>query len=295
VTIPGLSAARGLSPDLRGILMMCAAMAAFTVNDALMKAALQTVPLMEAIAIRGVLAFSALLVLALATGNLVLRIGGRDARLLGWRMLAEVGSTLTFLAALTHMSMANLSALLQSLPLAVALAAALFLGERVTGRQWLAIAGGFVGVLLIVRPGTAGFDQWSLLGLLSVAMVVVRDLTTRQMSRGLPTLTVAASAAGSVALAGAAGALVLGEWTPVPAVALAQIAAAAACLVLGYMTIVQAMRQGDIARVAPFRYSALVWAIVLGWLVFGALPDGWTWAGAALIVVSGIVSMTYRR
>lgn len=293
--MPALAAARGLSPDLRGILMMCVAMASFTLNDALMKAALQAVPLLEAIAIRGAITFAALVALAMATGGLVLRIGRRDAALLGWRTLGEVGGTLTFLAALTHMSMANLSALMQSLPLAVALAAAVFLGERVAGRQWVAIAAGFVGVLFIVRPGTEGFDRWALLGLLSVALVVVRDLSTRQMSRGLPTLTVAAAAAGSVGLTGAAGVLVLGEWTPVPTVALAQIAGAAACLVLGYVTVVQAMRQGDIARVAPFRYSALVWAILLGWLVFGALPDGWTWAGAALIVASGIASMKVRR
>jgi drug/metabolite transporter (DMT)-like permease len=75
----------------------------------------------------------------------------------------------------------------------------------------------------------------------------------------------------------------------------AMLAGAAGFLVLGYLTVVQAMRQGDVARVAPFRYSALVWAILLGWLVFGTLPDALAWTGAALVVASGLVALKSGR
>lgn len=291
MTSTATAAVRGLSADARGIVLMCAAMAAFTANDALMKAAMQTVPLMQAIAVRGAFTFAALLAIALATGGLVLRLPGRDRAMLGLRTLAEVGSTLTFLAALAHMPLANLSAIMQSLPLAVTVAAVLAFGERVAWRQAVAILAGFAGVLLIVRPGTDGFSVWSVLGVLSVAMVVVRDLSTRRMSASLPTLTVAVTAAGAVGLTGLGGVLAGGAAVPLTAPVLALLAGAAGCLVLGYLTVVQAMRQGDVARVAPFRYTALVWAILLGWGIFGALPDTVTWVGAALVVGSGLVTL----
>jgi drug/metabolite transporter (DMT)-like permease len=290
-----IQVAARLGADARGVVMMCIAMAAFAANDALMKAALQTVPLMQAIGVRGGLTFSALALVALAGGRLVLRMPARDRAMLALRTLAEVGGTVTFLAALAHMPLANLTAILQSLPLAVSLAAVLVLGERVAWRQGVAIMAGFAGVLLIVRPGGEGFSVWSLLGVLSVGMVVLRDLSTRRMSAALPTLTVATAAAGAVGLTGAVGVLATGHWAAMEGGDVAMLAGAAGFLVLGYLTVVQAMRQGDVARVAPFRYSALVWAILLGWLVFGTLPDALAWTGAALVVASGLVALKSGR
>lgn len=280
-----------LSDNARGVICMNGAMAAFTVNDALMKLATETVPLMQAIALRGGLTTVVLVGLALATGALRLPPGWRDRGLLVLRTLAEVAATLTFLAALRHMPLANLSAILQSLPLAVTLAAALVLREAVGWRRMLAIAVGFAGVLLIVRPGTAAFDGWSMVGLISVAFVVVRDLATRRMTQALPSVTVALSAAVAVAATGFAGTVISGGFLPMVAADSLRIGAAAVALVFGYLLIVKAMRQGDVALVAPFRYVALLWAIALGWLWFGSLPDAATWAGAALIVVSGLFTL----
>jgi drug/metabolite transporter (DMT)-like permease len=280
-----------LSNNARGVVFMNVAMAAFTVNDALMKLATEAVPLMQAICLRGILTASALLVLALATGALRVRPGRLDGRLLALRTLAEVAGTLTFLAALRHMPLANLSAILQSLPLAVTLAAALVLREAVGWRRMLAIAVGFAGVLLIVRPGSAAFDGWSVLGLISVACVVVRDLATRRFTQAVPSVAVALSAAVAVATTGFAGTVISGGFVSMTAEDSLRISAAAVALVFGYLLIVKAMRQGDVAVVAPFRYVALLWAIVLGWLWFGSLPDIATWAGAALIVASGLFTL----
>lgn len=276
-----------LTDNTRGILFMSGSMAAFTVNDAMMKAATQTLPLMQAIAIRGVMSVLALVLLAQFLGGLTRPRGG-DLRLLGWRTLGELGATLTFLTALMHMPLANLSAIMQSLPLAVTLGAALLLGEQVGWRRMLAIAAGFGGVLLIVRPGTDGFDIWSVVGLASVACVVLRDLTTRRMSTSLSSVTVATTTALAVTLMGVAGTLAGGGWTPVSPGDAARLATAALALVFGYLFVVQAMRVGDVAMVAPFRYTALLWAIVLGWLMFADWPDALTLAGAAVIVVSGL-------
>ena len=284
-----------LSDNTRGILAMCVAMAAFTLNDAMMKLVTREVPLMQTIAIRGALSILGLLVLGRVMGGLRFRLAPRDRRLVAWRTFAEVGATLAFLAALMQMPLANLSAIMQALPLAVTLAAALFLGERVGWRRMAAIGVGFAGVLLIVRPGTEGFDVWSLLGLVSVAFVVVRDLVTRQFAAALPSVLVALCSAVAVTLMGVAGMAAGGGWQPVDAPDAARLLLASGALILGYVSSVQAMRQGDVAMVAPFRYSMLIWATLFGWLLFGTLPDRWTWAGAALVVGSGLFTLWRER
>lgn len=295
MTAPAAAAPVSAGDNLRGVVAMCLAMAAFTANDAMMKAVLQSVPLYQAIALRGLMTVSVLLALVVAFRQPVVRLARRDAWMLALRSGAEIGGTLAFLAALTHMPLANLSAILQSLPLAVTLAAALFLNERVGWRRAAAIGAGFAGVLLIVRPGGEGFSVWSLLGVLSVALVVVRDLSTRRMTAALPTLTIAVVAAASVALTGVGGLAAAGNWHPVAPVDWLRLGGAAAFLVVGYLAVVQAMRQGDVALVAPFRYTALIWALLLGWLMFGTLPDALTGVGAGLVVASGLFALWRER
>ena len=284
-----------LSDNTRGIVAMCIAMAAFTLNDAMMKLVTQQLPLMQAIVIRGGLSIAGLLVLGRVMGGLRFRLAPRDRRLVAWRTAAEVGGTLCFLGALTQMPLANLSAIMQALPLAVTLAAALFLGEHVGWRRMAAICVGFAGVLLIVRPGTAGFDAWSLLGLVSVGFVVLRDLVTRRFATALPSVLVALWSAVAVTAMGVTGVVVNGDWQPVAAVDAGRLVLASSALIFGYVFSVQAMRHGDVAMVAPFRYTMLVWAILFGWLMFGTLPEGWTWVGAGLVVASGLFTFWRER
>jgi drug/metabolite transporter (DMT)-like permease len=283
-----------VSDNLRGSALMMAAMIAFTVNDACMKAVAVDLPIFEAIALRGFLTLVALGAIGLAMGALKPMVPKGDRLWIGLRTLGEVGGTFTFLTALKHMPLANLSAIMQSLPLAVTLAGAVLLREPVGWRRMTAIVIGFCGVLLIVRPGTEGFDRWSVAGLVSVAFVVLRDLATRRLSRSVPSVTVAFYAALSVAL-GAALALPFTEVVAVSAHHVVQIFAAAAFLIVGYLTVVMAMRVGDIAVVAPFRYASLVAAILLGWGAFGQFPDKWTLAGAAIVVATGIYTFYRER
>lgn len=277
--------------NARGIALMCASMAAFTFNDACMKVVTQDMPLMQAIGLRGGLTTLLLIGFARFSGGARLPGSARDRRLLGLRTLAEMGATLTFLAALVHMPLANLSAILQVLPLAMTLAAALVFGERFGWRRMLAIAVGFAGVMMIVRPGTEGFDRWSVLGLLSVGCVVLRDLSTRGMSGALPTATVALGSAIAVTMMGWAGVALGGGWAPVGGRDAALLLLASAALFAGYLSSVAAMRTGEMSAIAPFRYTALVWAILFGYLTFGTLPDGWTLTGAALVVGSGLFAL----
>lgn len=285
-----------ISDNLRGILYMCASMLAFTLNDTMVKAVTHDgMPLFQAITLRGIGAALGLTALALwQNGGLSLWPEGPDRKLLAWRTLGEVGATLLFLVALTHMPLANLSAILQSLPLAVTLAAAVLLGAPIGWRRLAAILVGFAGVLIIIRPGAADFDIWSVMGLGSVACVVLRDLATRQFSPGLPSTTAAIWAALAVLAMGIAGLLAEG-WHPMTLRAGLEIGFAALCLIVGYICAIKVMRVGDISIIAPFRYTSLLWAILLGWLLFGTLPDRWTLLGGAIVVASGLYMLLRER
>lgn len=282
-----------LSDNARGALYMNIAMLAFTLNDSCMKAVTQAMPLFQAISLRGILTVVALLAIGRVMGGLRLWPGGHDGRMILIRSVAEVAATGLFLGALVHMPLANLSAIMQSLPLAVTLVAALVFGDKIGWRRMLAIIIGFVGVTIIIRPGTAGFDVWSVMGLGSVACVVVRDLSTRQLSRAVPSVSVAIWAALSVTAMGLVG-MGGGGWQPVEVREAVLILAAAANVIIGYMFVIMVMRVGDIGFVAPFRYTALLWAILLGWLMFDTLPDLWTVVGAMIVVGMGIFTF-YRE
>jgi drug/metabolite transporter (DMT)-like permease len=273
---------------------MLAAMAGFTLNDTAMKAVTQTLPLYETIFLRGVMTVLALWLIGVVQGGLKLRLSRADTRVLAWRTLGEIAATVFFLTALMHMPIADLSAIMQSLPLAVTLTAALLFGERIGWRRIAAISAGFVGVMIIIRPGGESFGIWSLLGVGSVLSVVLRDMATRRFSRGVSSVSVSLYAAVSVLILGAVMIPVDGWQTPTAA-ELGGASMAALALVGGYLTVIMAMRVGEVSVVAPFRYTSLLWAVTMGWLVFGDLPDGWTIAGAALVVGSGVYAFYRER
>jgi len=283
-----------LSDNMRGAAMMMGGMAAFTFNDACMKALSDAVPFFEALFLRGLGTVVLLLVIAQRMGALRFRLPRRDWARIALRTLAEIGAAYFFITALFHAPLANVTAIIQAIPLSVTLAGALFLGEAVGWRRWLAILIGFSGVLLIVRPGTEAFTIYSVYALISVACVTLRDLVTRRLSHGVPSLTVALSAAIGVtlfaALAGAGD-----DWVTLGHREAAQLGGATLFVIAGYLFSVMAMRVGEVAVVAPFRYTALIWALLLGAAVFGDWPSGLTLAGAAIVVVTGIYTFQRER
>lgn len=283
----------GLSDNRRGAFLMMLAMASFTVNDACIKSLAGHVPFFQAVFLRGAATVPMLLLLAGATGGLNFRYERRDWGLVALRSLAEVAAAYFFLTALFNMPIANATAILMALPLAVTLAGALFLGEPVGWRRWLAIAVGFLGVMLIVRPGAEGFNVYSVYVLLTVACVTVRDLAARRLSSDVCSMSVAVVAAAAVTVFTGLGSL--GESWVVPGPREAALLLGAAVLIIGgYVFSIMTMRVGEIAVVTPFRYTSLVWALILGLAVFGDWPSGLTLLGAALVVSTGIFTL-YRE
>jgi S-adenosylmethionine uptake transporter len=275
-----------LTDNTRGALMMMASMAAFTLNDALMKLLAGEVPLYQILFLRGVLTALALGVLAWRLGMLDLRVPPQDRALVALRMASEIGAAYFFLTALFNMPLANVTAILQSLPLIVTLGAVLVFAEPLGWRRIGAILVGLVGVLLIVRPGTEGFTLYSLYALIAVGCVTVRDLATRRMSAQTPSMTVTfASALGVMVFFGA---LSLAEtWVPVTPRAGALIGGAGLMVVVGYLMSVMVMRVGEVSFIAPFRYTGMLWGLLLGWLMFDDWPSVLTLVGAVIVIGSG--------
>lgn len=157
-----------------------------------------------------------------------------------------------------------------------------------------AIIFGFCGMLLIVRPGADGFNIYALYTLVAVAFVTMRDLTTRRMSSHISSMTVTLASAVAVLVFSALASLGV-EWAPLNGKLIALLVGSSVFIMGGYVLSVAVMRVGEVSFIAPFRYSGLLWALILGWLVFGDWPDSVTLIGAAIVVMSGLFTLNRER
>ncbi|MEK1854703.1 MAG: DMT family transporter [Phyllobacterium sp.] len=283
-----------LSPNLRGSLYMAIGMASFTFNDATVKFVAEHMNMGQVMLVRGSIATVLILALALHKGMLIpLREALHKMTIL--RVIGEVVGTVSFLVALVHVPLALTSAILQALPLVVTMGAAMFFGEPVGWRRWVAIFVGFAGVLIIVRPGNDGASPYLLLIIITVIFAALRDLATRKVPRTIPVLMISALTSVGVSLAGVAMISPLGGWTPMTLTNTLLLTLAACCVIIAYHFIILAMREGEISFVAPFRYTSLIWAILLGFLFFGDLPDLPMIIGSIIVIGSGLYTLYRER
>ncbi|MGR3495785.1 DMT family transporter [Citreimonas sp.] len=280
----------GMSDNMRGAALMVGSMAFFGFGDACIKALGGAMPLSQVLTIRGLAASVFIALMARAFGQLRFDMDRRDWGLVALRAVSEVGAAYFFLTALLNMPFANVTALLQMLPLTVTLASAVIFAEPVGWKRWSAIVIGFMGMLLIVRPGTEGFDAWSLYALVAVACVTVRDMSTRRMSRAVPSLTVTLMSSLAVPTFAAIWSLSQ-DWQPITAKTGMLLVGASLFIVGGYSLSVFVMRVGEVSFVAPFRYTGLLWALLLGLVFFGEWPTLPTLVGAAIIMGTGIFTL----
>jgi len=273
---------------------MMGSMASFTINDAAIKATGGTLPLFQLLTLRGLLSSVMIFMLARHLGAIRIVFPRRDWGLIALRSLSEVGAAYFFLTALMNMPLANVTAVLQVLPLTVTMGAALFFGERVGWGRMLAITAGFCGMLLIVRPGPEGFNMYALYTMVAVVFVTLRDLVTKRMSAQVPSMLVTLASAVSVLVFSAAASVPV-DWVPLDGRLVALLLTSSLFIMGGYVLSVAVMRVGEVSFVAPFRYTGLLWALILGWLVFGDWPDTLTLVGATIVVLSGLVTLYRER
>lgn len=283
-----------VSDNMRGAAFMSITMAGYVANDTVMKLLSEHLNLFQAMFLRGI--FTSLLIagFCLFKGVLIYRIPKGDRLTVILRLVGEIGGTVFYLMALFNMPIANATAILQALPLAVTLAGAIFMSEAVGWRRYLAIFAGFIGVLMVVRPGSDGFNEFSTFAIIAVVFIVIRDLSTRRLSTAVPSLFVSLLTSISVMSVGAILSLTE-EWRPVSTSEIGLLILASLFIIFGYLFSIMAMRVGDISFSSPFRYTILIWAILLGFVVFGDIPDGWTIFGSLIIVGSGVYTFYRER
>ena len=282
------------SDNLVGILLMLGAMAMFAVEDTFIKKLSAHMGTGQILIILGVGGFAIFAVIAKRQGA---QVFSRDL-LLGpvlLRNFGEIMGTSGYVLAVVLTPLSSASAILQATPLAVALGAALFLGQAVGWRRWLAISVGFVGVLIVIRPGLEGFRPASLFAVQGVIGLSIRDLATRAMPTRVTSMVLSAYGFGVVILPGAVLMAIEGPAVLPNGVQSAYIAATLIVGPVGYYMIVAAMRVGEVAVVTPFRYIRLVFAMILGILAFGEVLDFWTLLGAGIIIGSGLFTIYRER
>jgi len=270
----------------RGVLSMVGAMACFIINDGLVKYVSETLPAAQLIFVRGTMASMLMLgvVQAMREMNQIREI----AR--GWvatRSIVDAIAAFLYLYSLFHLPIANATAINMTSPLLITALAAIFLGERVGLSRWLAIGGGFIGVLMIIQPQTGGLNLFALVCFLATLLLAVRDLLTRRVHAAVSSILLTLST--TVAMTLLAGALSLFEtWQPIGASELGLLAVAAVFLAAGYYLIIGCTRYGQLSVTAPFRYSGLLFATLAGYVVWSDRPNALAWCGIALMIVSGI-------
>ncbi|WP_018688193.1 DMT family transporter [Ahrensia kielensis] len=279
-----------LSTNYKAAAFMALAMSGFIINDVIVKTLSDEINAGQVMFVRGLMMVALLAALIIYKKQ---RITVRQATSVPMllRVVLEAVATTFFLIGFSNLPVANASAIMQSLPLVVTLGAFLFLNEPVGWRRVSAILIGFAGVLIIIRPGLDGFNIYSLVMLVVVVLAAGRDIVTRMLDKDISPFYVSLLAAAAVTLLGAVLIVPFGGWQPMTIKTLGTLIIAAGFLFVGYHFIVLAMRDGDIATVAPFRYAALLWAILLGYLIFEDLPDFWTIIGSIIVVGSGLYAI----
>lgn len=281
--------------NLRGATFMVLAMLGFAIEDAFIKLMGNALPVGQILLMLGAGGAAVFAAVVLAQGRALFERDMLAAPVL-IRAVGEIIGTICFVSAIVYTPLSTASAILQATPLVVTLGAALFLGENVGWRRWAAICVGFMGVLMIIRPGLDAFSPLSLLAVGGVFGLAIRDIATRKVSPSLSSMQL--SFLGFLALI-PAGLMMLqathGPLAPLDARLWLLITASITFGVFAYYGIVAAMRVGEVSFVTPFRYARLIFAMIIGVFFFGERPDAMTLLGGAVIVGSGIYTVFRER
>jgi drug/metabolite transporter (DMT)-like permease len=291
--------------NLKAIILMAFSMVLFAFDDAAIKAAGNLGAISaspgEILIIKGVLGIIVYGALMWREGNRMtptLLRGMAADKAIVWRTLGDLLAAGAIVTALTLMPLSNVAAILQVLPLVVTLGAALVLGEAVGWRRWSAILVGFAGVMIIIRPGTSGYDINTIWALLAVAGLAIRDLAARRMQARFSTFSIVTMVSALLIPTGLAMHTIM-EGKPL----FAQIAPTAWAYIIGggffgmagYYAITLSTRMGELSAVAPYRYTRLVAALILAYIFFGEVPDMWMILGATLVIGAGLFTLYRER
>ena len=273
--------------NLKGILFMILAMAGFACEDLFIKMLSENLPISEIIIILGFSGSIIFLIIGLLTKAPIFHQGLLTTPVI-IRTLCELFGALFFVLAIALTPLSSASAIIQVMPLLVTIGAAIFFKEKVGWRRWTAVFVGFIGVLLILRPGFGSFMPASIFALLGATFLAGRDLATRAIEVKLPSVTISLYAFLAFGVSGIMLIPFSSEMLVPSSKDILFFAGASAFGVIAYYSIVIAARTGEMSVISPFRYSRLVFAMLLSIIVLSERPDMLTLLGAAIIVASGV-------
>ena len=279
-----------MSENFRGALIMMICMSAFVLNDAFVRLAGDSLPLAQILFIRGLITTVLLLAFAIYGGVFNLKVSKKDKWRIFFRSIAEALTAYFFLTAVMKMPFANVTAILQILPMTVTLAAAFVFKEKVGVFRSLLIIFGFLGVVLIINPSADGFNLYAIYALIAVVLITTRDLITRKLSSEVPAILPTVSASIGVLLFSVI-LLINTPLQPLNSQNSLFIFLAAFFIIFGYYTAVLVMRIGEISFISPFRYTAILFALILGLVFFDEKPDIIAFLGIVIVMLAGIVLM----
>ncbi len=277
----------------RGVIAMSVGMASFVLNDSLVKYVSDSLPPSQLIFLRGLLAVLGLALLCVYMGTFKNPDNTFSALRDRWvlvRSCLDGLASLVYLTAMFHMPLANATAINMATPLLIALLSGLLLGVRVSLGNWLIIATGFAGVLLVVQPQTDGFNQWAWVCLGGTLLHALRDISMRFVPSQIPSMIVTLSTATTATLMAGVWSL-WQDWAVVSMTSWACLGGAAVLLSTGYFLLIQSTRSADLTVVAPFRYVGLLTAVVMGFVVWGDIPNPMAWCGMVLLVGAGLMML----
>lgn len=283
---------RDLSPNTLGCIYMALGSFAYVANDGLIRVATEDgLDVYQALFVRSCAMVVVFVVLTQRRGEQLKREHLSAPVIL--RVVAEVVGTATFFAALVRLEFANAQTILMLVPFVVTAIAARR-GEHVSRALYLFVGIGFVGVIAVVRPTPDAFSVWSLLVVAAAAALVVREFATQRVDSTIRAMPIALLTAVSITSMMGVISLFTG-WGTITLRAGLVLAVACACLVAGYLLTIETVRVGDLSVSAPFRYVAVLGAVVVGLVLFDERPDRLTLAGCALIVIAGIGASLIER
>ena len=277
--------------NLRCIAFMILAMAGFAIEDAVIKKLSLTMPVSQVLLLMGFAGIAAFGLLAKMRKVQLLASEVYNRWFIA-RTLSELAAAIFFVTSIVYASLSISSAILQATPLIVTLAGAMFLKQSVSMSQWCFILIGFLGVLLVIQPGRDGFQPAALFAVVAVFFLALRDTITRVISVSIPAVTISFWAFFALLLAGILTIPLFSVFIPVTSSDLLLLLVAAAAGTGAYLSVVLATRAGDVATVAPFRYTRLIFALGLAIFIFDETVNALMLTGSAIIICSGIFMLT---
>lgn len=274
--------------NLRGIIFMVLASGCFTINNALLKLAVVNLPPLESLFLRalaGIILGVPVLLLTTPRGSLRHVL---DPRVLA-RNVVECAAAIAFVFAVANAPLADITALLQLTPMLVLLGAVVLFGDRVGGLTASLIVLALIGALLVAQPGASGLQPYVLFGLASAALSAARDLIGRRVAAGVPALAVAVGLSVVCVVVIGCLMLVFERWVTPSLPQLLLISGASAFMTLAQLLLFLSFRVAETRAVVPFFYTGTLWALLIGAVVFGTLPNTVAAVGIGLIALSGVL------